>query len=105
MTFLHPLQQSREWYKFVSERAVKDPEVLKLVAVYIDSMNNLNRRLVELSSAEPTLGAMKLSKTASASDGFIQMAKEYNEFHGVKMTEQELLNDARKHGLAPVTAP
>lgn len=104
MTFLHPLQQSREWYKFVSERAVKDPEVLKLVAVYIDAMNNLNRRLVELASSEPTLKTAKVAKAASASDGFIQMAKEYNEFHGVKMTEQELIDDARKHGLVPITA-
>lgn len=101
MGFIHPLQQSREWYKFVSEHAVKDPEVLQLAGAYIDAMNKLNRRLVELSQKQG-VATVKLSNAPSASDGFIKMAKEYHEYHGVKLSEQELLDDARKHGLTPI---
>jgi hypothetical protein len=96
MTFVHPLQQSRDWYKFVSGTAVKDPEVLKLVSVYIDAMKKLNRRLLELAGSDPTLKALA---DAHAFDAAIQMAREYNEFHGVKMTDAELRLDAQKHGL------
>ncbi|WP_236644174.1 hypothetical protein [Sorangium cellulosum] len=113
MTIVHPLQRSREWYKFVSERAVKDAEVLRLAAVYIEAMNNLNQRLAELASADPTLspnvrhassGARNAAAGASpsANHAFIKLAKEYHDFHGVQMTDEELLLDARKHGLASI---
>ncbi|WP_437333298.1 hypothetical protein [Sorangium sp. So ce394] len=100
----------------MSERAVKDAEVLKLAAAYIEAMNNLNRRLVELASADPTLspnvrhapsGAKNAAGAAagaspSANHAFIKLAKEYHDFHGVQMTDEELLLDARKHGLASI---
>ncbi|WP_437568347.1 hypothetical protein [Sorangium sp. So ce542] len=100
----------------MSERAVKDAEVLRLAAVYIEAMNNLNQRLAELASADPTLSlnvrhapggarnaaAAPAGASPSANHAFIKLAKEYHDFHGVQMTDEELLLDARKHGLASI---
>jgi hypothetical protein len=97
MTFVHPLQQSKDWFNFVTGTAVKDPEVLRLVATYLEATKNLNRRLLELASSDPTLKQLTDSHVL---DGAIQFAKAYHDFHGVKVTDAELHEDAKKHGLA-----
>lgn len=108
MSFLQPVQCSRAWYDFVSEKALKDEEVLRLAGDYIDAMNKLNTKLAALANDHPTLQSFSVQSpgaeagNAPVAPDFVQSVQEFHAFHGVSYSEEEIIADARRHGLATV---
>jgi hypothetical protein len=78
--------------------------VQRLAQDYIQAMNKLNARLTELAEADPSAPSL----TAHSGDGndnsaispdFLEAARSFHEFHGASYTDEELAEDARRHGL------
>lgn len=93
----HPLYRSKEWYTFVSEHAAKDPQVLALVASYMDAMTKLNQRLMELASTHPEL-SLQIRRTSAGdvvTGGLMKPIKAYHDYHGIPVTEESLNENAR----------
>jgi len=102
MSFLQPVQCSNAWYEFVSQSAIKDPQVLSLAKEYIAAMNKLNARLVELAKANPALNSLSISPAANSQDA-VQSVQQFHASHGVSYTAEELIADAKQNGITTVS--
>ena len=92
MSFDHDLHHSKAWYKFVSETAIKDAEVMQHVAAYMDAQAKLNERLVVLAEAHPDLNltVRRISEGHTISDGMIRQIGTYADIHDIETSASAL---------------
>lgn len=93
------LFNSKSWYKFVSEQAVKDQKLQGYLKDYMAAHAKVTNRVAELAQASPDVD-VKFGRVGdgSMSGGMLKQIQDYHAAHGRDVSMDELRKEAQASG-------
>jgi len=93
------LFNSKNWYKFVSEYAVKDEKLQGYLKEYMAAHAKVTKRVAELAETSPDVD-VKFNRVGdgSFSGGMLKQIQEYHAAHGRNISMDELRKEAQASG-------
>lgn len=93
------LFNSKSWYKFVSEQAVKDEKLQGYLKEYMAAHAKVTKRVAELAEASPDVD-VKFNRVGDGplSGGMLKQIQDYHAAHGRNVSMDELRKEAQASG-------